>query len=177
MVQYRNKSIAKIVALHYKYFRGVQCSWDYLEMGHWKGPCDGVGGALKWYADNAVKKGVIISNADDFFSWADANNEKMKCIYVTGGDVSIVDRILRNVKPLKGFSKCHSLHAYCGYLYQREMSCYKPCREEKPACPGWAKSDIEIIQGVEEVTAEPAEENVPEQVFPVYETGSIVEVT
>ena len=34
VAQYRNKSIAKVVALHYEYFPGVQCSWDYLETGH-----------------------------------------------------------------------------------------------------------------------------------------------
>ena len=38
--QYRNKSIFHIIANHLQLF-GAKGSWQYLEAGHGKGPCDG----------------------------------------------------------------------------------------------------------------------------------------
>jgi hypothetical protein len=42
--QYRNKSIIKLVSQHKIWYNGVDCTWEFLETGHGKGPCDGVGG-------------------------------------------------------------------------------------------------------------------------------------
>ena len=36
--------------------------WNWLEAGHDKGPCDGVGGSIKKIADNLVKSGHLIKN-------------------------------------------------------------------------------------------------------------------
>ena len=41
--QYRNRSIFNIIAHHRNMF-GLDCSWQFFEAGHGKGPCDGVGG-------------------------------------------------------------------------------------------------------------------------------------
>ena len=47
----------------------VRATWNYLESGHGKGPCDGVGGSVKRSADLAIKKGLIIKTASDFYNW------------------------------------------------------------------------------------------------------------
>ena len=50
-----------------------QARWSYLESGHGKGPCDGLGARVKRSADNAVKQGkVSIQSAADFLKWADS---------------------------------------------------------------------------------------------------------
>ena len=41
----------------------------YLEVGHGKGPCDGIGGASKRMADGSVQSKSIIPNGKDFFNW------------------------------------------------------------------------------------------------------------
>ena len=43
---YRNKTIFNIVYDHQKDF-GVKAKWNYLETGHGKGPCDGLGARVK----------------------------------------------------------------------------------------------------------------------------------
>ena len=42
--QYRNKSIFEFLTRHKTLFR-VNARWDFLESGHGKGPCDGLGAA------------------------------------------------------------------------------------------------------------------------------------
>jgi hypothetical protein len=178
--QYRNKSITKVIAMHSKYFPGVTCTWDFLESGHGKGPCDGVGGSIKHYADTAVKKGVLITNAQDFFTWAVENNEKMSCFYVTSGEVSVADRMLKNATPLKGLSKCHSVRPFNGYVYIRDMSCYKGCCEVSPSCPGWQQTDLEItlVQADEydqQSVPEVANDDARDEPLVVYQIGCVVE--
>ena len=58
--QYRNRTIVQLVRRFPQLFAGVQASWCWLEGGHGKGPCDGVGGGIKKKADNLIKGGKII---------------------------------------------------------------------------------------------------------------------
>ena len=68
--QYRNKTIFKIISCHSHYFK-VSASWNYMEAGHGKGPCDPIGGTAKRKADLAVKnEKAIIQDAKDFYQWA-----------------------------------------------------------------------------------------------------------
>ena len=67
--QYRNRSIVRFLKEHKKEM-GMNADWTYFEAGHGKGPCDGVGGALKHAAELAVRKGTIISDATQMFQWA-----------------------------------------------------------------------------------------------------------
>ena len=49
-------------------------SWNYMEAGHGKGPCDPTGGRTKQKADLAVKnEKAIIQDAQDFYQWAKKN--------------------------------------------------------------------------------------------------------
>lgn len=85
--QYRNKSIFEFLTRHEAVF-GVSGSWDYLESGHGKGPCDGLGGSVKRSADMAVKQGkVIIQNAQDFYTWATNQSEKETSVTCFSRDV------------------------------------------------------------------------------------------
>ena len=65
--KYSNKTIFKIVACHYEYLK-VPTSWNYMEAGHGKGPCDTICGTAKRKADLAVKnEKAIIQDAQDFY--------------------------------------------------------------------------------------------------------------
>ena len=57
--QYRNKIMFLIAKQHTQLF-GFPALWQYLEAGHGKGPCDGVGDCAKRMADVAVKSGQYV---------------------------------------------------------------------------------------------------------------------
>ena len=68
--QYRNKTIFKILADHVDDF-GISGRWNYLESGHGKGPCDGLGASIKRSADMAIRQGkCLIQNTEDFYAWS-----------------------------------------------------------------------------------------------------------
>ena len=142
--QYRNRSIVKFIANHAAYFEGVNATWDYLESGHGKGPCDGVGGSLKKSADLAVKKGEIINGASSFFEWAQRTDSSITCLLVKQEDIAAAEKRLRNPVNVKGISSVHSLRPYNNCIWMRETSCYQPCCAENPSCPGWLNTGIQI---------------------------------
>ena len=79
--QYRNKTIFKIISCH--------ASWNYMEAGHGKGPCDPTGGTAKRKADQAVKNGkYIIQDAHDFYQWAITSNDSsaIKFLFLSTSD-------------------------------------------------------------------------------------------
>ena len=63
---------------------GCKASWHYLESGHGKSACDGVGGTTKRNADNAVKQNkAVIQDAMDFFAWAYQSDGEIKYHMIT----------------------------------------------------------------------------------------------
>lgn len=67
--QYRNKTILQFNANHEAQF-GISGRWSYLESGHGKGPCDGLGASVKRAACNAVKQGkTSILCAEELLKW------------------------------------------------------------------------------------------------------------
>ena len=54
-----SKTIFQLIAHHHDDF-GITPHWNYLEAGHGKGPCDGLGASVKRGADSATKQGSII---------------------------------------------------------------------------------------------------------------------
>ena len=56
--QYRNKAIFKVLTDHNDHF-GVEARWNYLESGHRKGPCDGLGASIKRGVDMAIRQGKV----------------------------------------------------------------------------------------------------------------------
>jgi hypothetical protein len=102
--QYRNKTIFKVLTDHNDHF-GVGARWNYLESGHGKGPCDGLGASIKRGADMASRQWkVLIQNAEDFYAWAkqtEENGSKIKYLFHNQEDVDNGDKILQEKeKPL-----------------------------------------------------------------------------
>ena len=130
--QYRNKSIFRLILTHKEEF-GVQARWNYLESGHGKGPCDGLGASVKRSADNAIKHGkASIQNASDFFSYAQKTMEegssKVKYIYYTQEDYDEAKSTLDAktlIQAVQGTFKIHYVVAINPMqIYTRNVSCY-----------------------------------------------------
>jgi hypothetical protein len=145
-----------------------------MQSGHGKSAADGVGAAIKHYADNAVKSGAVIGNADQFFEWAIENNDTMMCIFVSHADVVMADRILHNAQAVTGLSKCHTVRAFNGHLFIRDKSCYQQCCTENPVCAGWIETNLcEYGHESENETSE-EEEGAP---MNTYTVGEKVEIS
>ena len=80
--QYCNKMIFNIISLHYRLFQ-TSATWSYFDAEHGKGQCDGLGGASKRMADDAVKHGkTTIQDAKDFFKWATTESQATTVKYI-----------------------------------------------------------------------------------------------
>ncbi|KAL3862797.1 hypothetical protein ACJMK2_008743 [Sinanodonta woodiana] len=67
--QYRNRYIFQLIAYHEEEF-SIKARLHFLESGHGKGPCDGLGGSVKRSADMAVRQAKCnIQDAADFYAW------------------------------------------------------------------------------------------------------------
>ncbi|WAQ99020.1 hypothetical protein MAR_023393 [Mya arenaria] len=111
--QYRNKTVFDIVSRLETEF-GIKGSWHYLESGHGKGTCDGVGGTTKRNADNAIKQGkVIIQDEEDFYKWAIQTEGQIKYKKILPEEFDqrkeAVDTRNIELKPVKGTMKLHSV--------------------------------------------------------------------
>ena len=124
----------------------IKATWSYYESGHGKGPCDGVGGAVKRSADSAVKKGQLIKDAKQFFEWGSeqASTSALSFLYV---DIDMVAAATTELEAMGKFSvprtmKLHSIIPSDGVLHSRETSCFAPCcwsdNKFHPTCEGWA---------------------------------------
>ena len=157
--QYRNKTIFHLLCNHTETF-GVAARWNYLEAGHGKGPCDGLGASVKRQADTAVKQGkACIQDAGDFFAWALSTTDTSKVRYVlyTQGDYdSAASEITVKpvVRPVPGTMAIHAVVPQDNLnVAVRSISCYCPqCMSDvsKSGCqPRWdvhnlAKSQVLI---------------------------------
>ena len=143
--QYRNRSIFNIIAHHRNMF-GLDCSWQFFEAGHGKGPCDGVGGAVKRNATTAIKKGITIQGAADFYRWGVTQTASLvKYTFLDEQEVEQAEVELDAMKAVavKGTIKIHSVTSVReGQVYVRNISCMKPCcftvdGKFVPSCAGW----------------------------------------
>lgn len=149
--QYRNKSITALLARFPAVFGGIQGSWTWLEAGHGKGPCDGVGGALKHQADNIIKSNSAIRNAEEFAIKLKAVAQKIEILYV--GKKCIEERRKEmsrwEITSVPGIMKIHAAVPHNGFLWVREISCFASCcfSEGKfiNLCPRWRSSSLEIF--------------------------------
>ena len=90
--------------------RRVEVSWTYFEAGHGKGPCDGVGGAVKRVADLEVNKGSLIQNAWDLYKVMRLLPSKIKYMYVTTNTIKEETAKIQQLatKTVKGMMKIHA---------------------------------------------------------------------
>ena len=128
--QYRNKMIFWVIANHQRIFK-CEGQWHYLEKGHGKGPCDGVGGSLKRDAFEATKQGKLVSNPATFYEWAKTRTRsKMNYAWVDAFDyaVTFYQRRKLVIECLQSVYGTFKLHAAVpsGNLHElahRETSC------------------------------------------------------
>ena len=131
---------------HHKTSFNIKATWSYFESGHGKGPCDGVGGAVKRSADTAVQKGQLIKDAKQFFEWG-SEQESTSALSFLYVDIDMVAAATTELETMGKFSvprtmKLHSIIPSDGVLHSRETSCFVPCcwsdNKFHPTCKGWA---------------------------------------
>ena len=146
--QYRNSTIFGILGKHEELF-GIKGTWHYFESGHGKGPCDGVGGALKRAADIETKKGGSITSARSFFQWAKGRQSNITVVYVDSAEVTEASKELNYIPkiPVPGTLKVHAVVPKGKDLYTRATSCFAiDCcwsgeAKFQPKCEGWENSN------------------------------------
>lgn len=148
--QYRNKYVCALISMFPSLFQ-LQGTWSWLESGHGKGPCDGVGGSIKNKADNLVKTKSIISNAHEFCSAISKQDTKMTLIRIDDSQVEEAKAEISRWKPqpVKGVSRMHTIVPINGALFMRETSCFDTCCFTPPAlfknaCPAWEETGLVI---------------------------------
>lgn len=103
--QYRNKTIFQVLVDHETDF-GMQAQWNYLESGHGKGPCDGLGASVKRAADMAIKQGkATIQDGKDFYNWTTKESgSKVKFTYYSQQDYDEAKTILESKQKCQAVS-------------------------------------------------------------------------
>ncbi|KAK3104833.1 hypothetical protein FSP39_011252 [Pinctada imbricata] len=148
--QYRNKTIFQFILEHGDEF-GVTAQWNFLESGHGKGPCDGLGASVKRSADMAVRQGKhSIQDANDFLSWArhsEATGSKVTYLYYSQDDYDNTMEMLtkkQQPQPISGTFKLHAVVPYGnGKIATRNTSCYcEKCITHAYTDCGWEIKEI-----------------------------------
>ena len=98
--QYRNKYIYFLIANHH-FLYGYGAVWHYMECGHGKGSCDGVGGTVKRLADQASLHGSEIVDADSLYLWATTINSSIHFSFVTVDEFELAEEDIRKLRDLK----------------------------------------------------------------------------
>ncbi|ROI70160.1 hypothetical protein DPX16_0511 [Anabarilius grahami] len=147
VTQYKNRSNFYIISTepHQKGFSTV--TWSYFEAGHGKGSPDGVGAALKRTADNLVRQGKDIPDAQSFFQLL-KDTSKVKLYYVSEKEVEKKDEDLRQVPlfALKGTMKMHEVLSISpGILKYRDISCFCQAAEGVFDCPCHSLEEVTLV--------------------------------
>lgn len=84
-------------------------SWNFLEAGHWKGPADGIGGAIERVADAFIANGGIITNAKSLMS-AISWKTKVEMFDIQESEITIIERVTpSNLSAVPGTMKLHQV--------------------------------------------------------------------
>jgi hypothetical protein len=123
--QYRNKHHL-LLSSHYVLEAGFRdFTWNYFEAGHGKSAADGVGGAIKRAADEAVDHGCTISTAAEFYTVLSEKSNIKLFLILEENINNCFCLIPPNVKPLAGTMKMHQFHVVeKGAVTARDFSCF-----------------------------------------------------
>lgn len=149
--QYRNRSICDLVS-HFPALFSITATWSWLESGHGKGACDGVGGGVKRLADNLIKSKKIITSAEEFVNEVCNAQPNMVLLHIKPQEVEDSTNEIDswNTPIVKGLSTMHTIVPAQGSILMRETSCFKGCCYEngifKPSCLGWKNTNLKIHQ-------------------------------
>jgi len=144
--QYRNRYIFHVVANHDTLY-GMSARWNYFEVGHGKGPCDGLGGTAKRMADMAIRQGhTQIQNAEEFYKWGSNSSLTAKFLFVGSEITKHKQEELHSVltKPLKGTMKLHAV-GQCestGAFMTKDTSCYCQDCLMGGFCKSWKREHL-----------------------------------
>lgn len=84
-------------------------SWNFLEAGHWKGPADGIGGAIERVVDAFIANGGIITNAKSLMS-AISWKTKVEMFEIQESEITIIERVTpSNLSAVPGTMKLHQI--------------------------------------------------------------------
>ena len=150
--QYRNRSICALVGRFPSLF-SVRASWAWLEAGHGKGPCDGVGGSVKKKADNLVKSGHIMKNCAELCTTLRSVQTQFNILQVLEEDVARCQKKVESWSPnaMNGLLEAHAIVPMDNTLMMRDTSCYHDCCYEgggvfHPHCDGWRIVPVAVIR-------------------------------
>ena len=127
--QFRNKTVAFFMSQFCILNKDIEGVWVWMEAGHGKSPCDGVGGALKKAATNAVKANIIMRNATEFEAEMSKRGLKTKIMYSKQSVVKSVQEEVDGWKEPKvvGISDFHcTIGRGLDSLFSH-MPCFKVC--------------------------------------------------
>ena len=148
--QYRNRTIIALIAKFPAIF-GLKASWSWLEAGHGKGPCDGVGGSVKKKADNLIKSGVIIRDANEFCQAFEGSSSTVKLLHVNPATIAESKKVMERWQPapVPGLMSIHSVVPAGSTLMMRETSCFRACCYHQggnfhPSCEGWRQTNVNV---------------------------------
>ena len=107
----------------------LRITWNWLEAGHGKGPCDGVGGALKGLADRVVKSTGSIQSAEEFMEQIAPETNKIKLLLATDEEITHCAEVVDSWEspPVYGLMGYHQATVHEGKLFVRVTSCYEEC--------------------------------------------------
>ena len=128
-----------------------------LKQGTENGPCDGLGGASKRMADDAVKHGkTTIQDAKEFFKWATTESRATTVKYIFMPKENYDDsqaelaKYAEGLITLKGTIKVHCVKGIqANQVLVKETSCFCPSCKNKEnlsdMCHGWSKHALKKV--------------------------------
>ena len=130
-----------------------KASWNCMEAGHGKGPCDPIGGTAKRKADQAVKNGrFVIQDAVDFYEWSKQESSAIKYVYLSTEEYEMSANFLKalrkNLDSVNGTMKLHAVFSLKpNWIWIRDTSCFCPnCFDHNfrkdSCCKGWRECEL-----------------------------------
>ena len=123
--QYRNKQHSYFMSQIHTF--GLQnCTWNYFEAGHGKGPADAIGGVVKRLADTVINQGGIIEDTKSFVQEV-SKLTKVKIVSIKDESIASRKKFIDTVplKPIPGSMKIHQLQVVSpGLVSVRNLSCF-----------------------------------------------------
>ena len=151
--QYWNRFTCDMVA-HFRILFGAEASW--LEKGHGKGPCDGVGGAVKKLADNLIKTAKIIDSSERFYREVSQATDVMILLRTQEADMEASACEIKSWASVSvpGLMETHMIVGTEGYIWTKPTSCFHACCYTAPKfipnCDGWKRSKMVFPQEIDE---------------------------
>jgi len=132
-------------------------------VGHGKAPWDGIGGACKRAAPEAVKQSkASIQDARELFNWATKNEKAISYMFYSDEEYNSAANYLANTisKAVPGTMSLHAVRTDgYGKMYVCHTSCYCVVCRSGNVCNGWTVHNLYV--GVMEAEASGVVEELP----------------